>query len=146
MQWEHVADAAALERACFSDPWTQAMIAEEIENGLGVFMSALREGQLVGYAGMQVILDEGYIANVAVAEPVRRQGVGRALLAALIRAARERELAFLTLEVRRSNAPAIALYESFGFHPVGLRPGYYHNPREDALLTVSYTHLTLPTT
>ena len=80
------------------------------------------------------MLDEGNLDNIAVAPAYRRQGVAAALIETLLRRARELSLACVMLEVRQSNAPAIALYESFGFAPVGKRKGYYEKPREDAVL------------
>ena len=86
----------------------------------------------------QILLDEGYISNVAVHPDARRQGIGDALIDALAAKAAELELAFLTLEVRESNAPAIALYAKHGFHPVGKRKNYYDAPKEDAVLMTCY--------
>ena len=84
------------------------------------------------------MLDEGYITNVAVSPDFRRQGIARALIEALLAKARENGLAFVTLEVRESNAPAIALYTGAGFEPVGKRKNFYSNPTENAvLMTIS---------
>ena len=91
------------------------------------------EGNILGYAGLHAILDEGYIDNIAVAPDARRHGVASALLDVFCRFGAA-NLAFLTLEVRQSNAPAIALYEKHGFQRAGLRPGYYQHPREDAVI------------
>ena len=79
-------------------------------------------------------MDEGYIGNVAVRPAYRRRGIADALLQGLEKLGRERELSFLTLEVRAGNAPAIALYEKNGYARVGRRPGYYDHPKEDAIL------------
>ena len=87
----------------------------------------------MGYAGLHVVLDEGYIDNIAVEEPARKHGVASALLDVFCRFGAA-NLAFLTLEVRASNAPAIALYKKYGFQEVGLRPNFYSAPREDALI------------
>ena len=137
---EHVAAAAALERECFSMPWSEDMIAEELEGDGSYYAAALsgetaeHGGRLVGYAGMRTVLDEGYITNVAVAAGARRRGIARALVGALEAWARERGLAFMTLEVRVSNDPAVALYRGLGFAEAGVRPGYYVRPDEDALI------------
>ena len=94
-----------------------------------------RSGETVlGYANFLHVLDEGDIGNVAVAPEFRRQGVADALLEALCARAAALNLAFLTLEVRASNAPAIALYRKHGFQAVGQRRNYYQKPDEDALL------------
>ena len=123
-----------LELSCFSLPWTREQLETQLPDGNHEFLVAESGGRLLGYVGMMTVLDEGYISNVAVAPSARRQGIASALLSELLRRAGERELAFITLEVRASNAPAIALYEGFGFVPVGLRKGYYEAPKEDAVL------------
>lgn len=134
MTQEDLQTAAQLERECFSDPWSVDMLREELENGLGLMYVAEHGGKVCGYAGMQVILDEGYITNIAVTGSMRRCGIGAKLMQELMTQAMERNLAFITLEVRRSNLAAIGLYERFGFKCEGVRPGYYQNPKEDALL------------
>lgn len=110
------------------------MIRSELENPTARYFAAESDGQLIGYAGVQIVLDEGYITNIASRPDMRRQGVGNALLEALADLARKKDLSFLTLEVRLSNAPAIALYTRHDFVPVGVRKNYYHKPAEDALL------------
>lgn len=124
-----------LERSCFSLPWTKEMLAGQLPDEHHVFLAAEAEnGELLGYVGMMTVLDEGYISNVAVAPPWRRRGIASALLEELLRRARQREMAFVTLEVRESNEAAINLYRNFGFVPVGLRKNYYEAPVENAIL------------
>ena len=108
------------------------MLREEL--GKGIFLVAERDGAAVGYVGCQTVLDEGYITNVAVSPDCRRQGVARALLDELKARAVQAGLSFVTLEVRASNAPAIALYEGAGFVRVGVRKNFYTAPTEDAVL------------
>lgn len=132
MAERHLAALAEIEKACFHAPWSENMLREEL--GKGIFLVAERDGQAVGYAGCQTVLDEGYITNVAVSPGARRQGVGRVLIAALAAQARAQGLAFVTLEVRASNAPAIALYEGAGFVRAGVRKNFYTAPAEDAVL------------
>ena len=128
------AQAAELERQCFSDPWTEAQLAGELDNELLSLSAAVGEdGTVLGYAEVRVILDEGTLERIAVAPRYRRQGIAEALLDAYIQYGRE-HLAFLTLEVRAGNAPAIALYEKLGFREVGRRKNYYRAEHEDALL------------
>lgn len=134
MEYSDISAVAALERECFSDAWSENMIREELCNEFCDMYVAEEDGRVAGYAGVQIILDEGYITNVAVSAASRRRGIGRALVERLVKTARERSLAFITLEVRRSNLAAISLYESFGFKLEGVRAGYYRNPDEDALL------------
>ena len=134
MDRSHLAGVAELERMCFSTPWNEAMLEEELYNDTASFIVAEGEdGSVLGYAGLHVILDEGYIDNVAVRPSCRRLGLGDRLLDVFIRFG-QANLAFLTLEVRPSNTPAVALYEKNGFKEVGRRPNYYDDPKEDALL------------
>lgn len=132
MAERHLTALAEIEKACFHAPWSEVMLREEL--GKGIFLVAERDGQAVGYVGCQTVLDEGYITNVAVSPDCRRQGIGRMLLAELVSCARARGLAFVTLEARASNAPAIALYEGAGFVRVGVRKNFYTAPVEDAVL------------
>lgn len=132
MAERHLAALAEIEKACFHAPWSESMLCEEL--GKGLFLVAERDGQAVGYVGCQTVLDEGYITNVAVSPDCRRQGIGRMLIAELVSRARAQDLAFVTLEARASNAPAIALYEGAGFGRVGVRKNFYTAPTEDAVL------------
>lgn len=135
MTADHLDEIVELERVCFSDPWSRNMLAEELDNALSAFLVALdAEGKVVGYAGLQVVLDEGYILNVAVSPECRRQGIAGKLLQVFLDFAQGNRLAFLTLEVRASNYAAIALYGSRGFRGVGRRKNYYEHPKEDAIL------------
>ncbi len=135
MNADHLDEVAELERICFSTPWSRNMLAEELDNALSAFLVALDDGgRVVGYAGLQVVLDEGYITNVAVRPECRKQGVAGKLLQVFLDFAQGNRLAFLTLEVRASNYDAIALYGSRGFRSVGRRTNYYEHPREDAII------------
>ena len=135
MNADHLDEVAELERICFSTPWSRNMLAEELDNLLSAFLVALDDfGRVVGYAGLQVVLDEGYITNIAVRPECRKQGVAGKLLQVFLDFAEANKLAFLTLEVRASNYDAIALYGTRGFRSVGRRKNYYEHPREDALI------------
>ena len=135
MTADHLDELAELERRCFSVPWSRNMLAEELDNALSAFLVALDEsGAVAGYAGLQVVLDEGNILNVAVRPDCRRQGVAGKLLQVFLDFAQGNQLSLLTLEVRASNYPAIALYGSRGFREAGRRRNYYEHPREDALI------------
>ena len=128
-----------LEETCFSLPWTRAQLKGEMPDERHEFLVAEgRNGEIVGYIGMMTVLDEGYISNVAVAPAVRRCGIGRTLVREMLRRAAERDLSFVTLEVRQHNDAAIALYAGEGFEPVGRRKGYYERPKEDALLMTRF--------
>jgi len=125
---------AALEAHCFSLPRDEGTI----QRALGDFTVALCDGMLLGYGDFLAVLDEGYIGNIAVAPEMRRRGIGAALLDELLRQGREKELSFLTLEVRQSNKAAQELYLSRGFDIVGERKNVYERPRENALLMTYY--------
>ena len=130
----HIPQIAALERECFSTPWSENMLSDALFDPKASFIVAEDgEGGVLGYAGLQVVLDEGYIDNIAVEPDARRHGVASALLDVYCRFGAV-NLAFLTLEVRASNDPAIGLYEKYGFQRAGIRPGYYQQPREDAVI------------
>ncbi len=132
MTAEHIDQVAALEEMCFSDPWSRKSIASELENELSLWLVALDGETVAGYVGSQTVLGETDMMNLAVHPQRRRQGVGHALIDALISRLRERGSHCLTLEVRAGNVPARKLYEKLGFAAVGRRPGYYRNPKEDA--------------
>lgn len=134
MDESHVAPIAELEKLCFSDPWSENSIATELGSRLSYWLVAVEEGQVVGYIGSQSVLGESDMMNVAVHPDHRRKGIAEALVLALARDLKERDNVCLTLEVRASNDPAIALYEKLGFSQVGLRKNYYRNPKEDALI------------
>lgn len=140
MAAEHLDRLEQLERMCFSRPWSKKMLAEELDNQCAAFLVAVEPEteKAVGYAGLLVVADEGYITNVAVDPSCRRQGVAAQLLQVFDNFAKGNHLAFLTLEVRPSNAAAIALYEDFGFREVGRRRNYYDMPKEDALILTKY--------
>lgn len=125
---------AALEKRCFSIPWSRDMIADELSNERALYLVAELEGKLLGYAGSWVIFDEGHITNVAVDPQARKQGVGRHLLGALLEGLAGAGVTAATLEVRRGNTAAISLYKSFGFTVEGVRRGYYQDNNEDALV------------
>ncbi len=136
MNADHLDELERLERSCFSRPWSRKMLAEELENECAAFLVAegTDSGEVLGYAGLLVVADEGYITNVAVFPQFRRRGVAGQLLEVFLRFAQANRLAFLTLEVRPSNAAAIALYSRYGFREEGRRKNYYDLPREDALI------------
>lgn len=134
MEERHIEDIAAIEKACFQHPWSADGLREEL--GRGLFLAAVEDGVTVGYVGCQTVLDEGYITNVAVLPEFRRRGIAERLLGALLQQAEG--LSFVTLEVRESNQPAIALYEKMGFSRVGIRKGFYTEPTEDAVLMTRY--------
>ena len=130
----HVAQIAELEKICFSDPWSERSIASELDNKLAFWLVATEGERVAGYIGSQTVMDETDMMNVAVHPDFRRRGIAEALVTGLVEELKNNGSHCLTLEVRASNAPAIALYEKLGFSEIGRRKNYYRNPREDALI------------
>ncbi len=124
---------ALLEKECFADPWSAEGVVSSVAEGVRFFVFE-ENGRILGYAGLQTVLDEGYITNIAVTKSARGRGIGKMLLAHLDEVAKDSLLSFISLEVRESNAAAIALYEKCGYENVGKRPAFYENPREDAII------------
>ena len=127
-----VPSVAALEKLCFSDPWSVSSIASELDNPLSLWLVWEEDGTAAAYLGVQRVPPQADVMNVAVSPALRRRGIARALFAELER--RLPEIDELFLEVRASNSGAIALYRARGFEQVGRRPNYYLDPREDALI------------
>lgn len=134
MKAQDVPEVAALEKVCFCDPWSEQSIASELNNRLADWLVAEIDGHVAGYIGSQTVLDMTDMMNIAVAPDFRRQGVAEALVCALVSRLKNNGVIGLMLEVRVSNAAAIALYHKLGFSQVGRRPSYYRNPKEDALI------------
>lgn len=134
MAERHTAALAALDARCFSDPWSQEGYRAELSSDTACFFVAEQGAAVLGCAGMHCVCGECYIDRVFCAPGCRRQGVAQSLVEQLAAYARERRAEFITLEVRASNAPAIALYSKFGFEPVGTRKNFYSRPQEDAVL------------
>ncbi|MBQ6066150.1 MAG: ribosomal protein S18-alanine N-acetyltransferase [Clostridia bacterium] len=135
---EDAVTIAAIENACFSAPWSEKQIAEEIARDNAVFFVADQGGEVCGYVSAEDICGECYMGNLAVAPDRRRQRIGFALLQKLMEAAKSRGCVFLTLEVRESNLSARELYEKCGFSLVGNRKAFYEAPRENACIYTLY--------
>ncbi|MCI0582433.1 MAG: ribosomal protein S18-alanine N-acetyltransferase [Chloroflexi bacterium] len=126
-----------IERASFSVPWPDdAYRSELVANRLASYLVVRAEVEpgAIAYGGIWLMVDEAHITTFAVDPAWRRQGVGETLLIALLDLAIARHAREATLEVRLSNVPARRLYEKYGFRPVGLRPRYYSDNGEDALI------------
>lgn len=135
---EHIEEIALLEKHCFSNPWSEISLENELDKDNSCFLVSLKNGKVMGYIGMNYILDEGYITNIAVFEQYRRNGVATKLLDNLILVCMNLKLSFLSLEVRVSNKRAISLYEKFGFENLGRRKNFYTLPKEDAFIMTKY--------
>lgn len=130
----HLESILAIERVCNSAPWSERSFRGELDNAQSVFLTAIADGKVVGYAGLWVVIDEGHITTVAVDPDYRRKGIGRKLTKAILEEAREQGVVCATLEVRASNEAAIKLYEGLGFVQSARRRGYYPDNREDAIV------------
>lgn len=134
MQPTHVSQVAALEKLCFHDPWSENAIRSELDNTLSLWLVACDGERVVGYVGSQTVLDATDMMNIAVDPAYRRRGIAELLIRELVARLSTMDSHSLTLEVRCSNQPAIALYTKLGFLQVGRRPNYYSKPKEDALI------------
>src|SRR5215207_1699279 len=135
MRLEDLPVVQAIEQASFSSPWPPNAYRSELEtNRLANYLVARVDGEIVGYGGMWLMVDEAHITTFAVHPAWRRQRIGERLLLAFLDLAVERRAHEATLEVRLSNLAARRLYEKYGFRPVGLRPRYYSDDNEDALI------------
>ncbi|SHI39739.1 tRNA (adenosine(37)-N6)-threonylcarbamoyltransferase complex dimerization subunit type 1 TsaB [Lutispora thermophila] len=134
MKKEDVKAVHDIECKSFTTPWSLESFEAEIYNNMARYLVAKINGEVVGYGGMWIILDEGHITNIAVHPDHRSKKIGDALVKDLISLARENDLKRMTLEVRTSNWPAINLYKKYGFKEAGVRKGYYQDTGEDALI------------
>lgn len=127
---KHLDDVWEIEKICFSSPWSREDLEKQINIETSHFLVAVEDGRAVGYMGLQIFSDEGYVTNVAVLPQYRQRGIA----AMLINEQMKNQMDFITLEVRQSNTPAINLYTKMGFENVGVRPNFYSNPTENAII------------
>jgi [ribosomal protein S18]-alanine N-acetyltransferase len=135
MRMEDVARVLEIEQVSFPTPWPRDAYTHELrENRLACYLVARIMHEIVGYTGMWIILDEAHVTTIAVDPAHRRQRIGERLLVSLLDEAMRRGARWVTLEVRKSNAPAQTLYHKYGFKEIGVRKGYYSDNREDAIV------------
>jgi ribosomal-protein-alanine N-acetyltransferase len=135
MKVDDLAEVQVIERESFTTPWPPHAYRQELENNrLAHYIVARRGEVIVGFAGIWLLVDEAHVTTFATRRSWRRQGIGERLLLALLDLARTRGAHEATLEVRPSNMPARRLYEKYGFKVVGVRPRYYSDDNEDALI------------
>lgn len=134
MQKEDLGQIAQIEKASFSMPWSEKSFEEALDNPNAFYVVAEEEGRVAGYCGAYLILDEADVNQVAVDSSRRNQGIGKKLMEALLERLEQAGASAVTLEVRKSNQTAIALYESLGFATEGIRKNFYEKPVEDALI------------
>lgn len=131
---EDLDQVSKIEAECFSMPWSRKSLEEVLDNPRAFYVTAREEGNIIGYCGAYVVLDEADINQVAVVQSYRGQGVGRKMMHALLERLKQTGVKAVTLEVRAGNQPAIALYEALGFQTEGIRKNFYEKPVEDALI------------
>ena len=132
---QDLAEVVALEQSCYADPWPSTAFASLPDNTRVFFaVAAAPRNRVAGYVVAWYVMDEGELANLAVAPELRGQGIGKALLDAMLADARSRGTSDVYLEVRESNTAARKLYGTRGFVEIGRRKGYYRSPVEDALI------------
>lgn len=134
MRTEDLEQVSRLEASCFSMPWSKKSFEEVMGKSDAVYVTAREEEKVVGYCGAYVILDEADINQVAVEPSCRNKGIGRKMMEVLLQKLKRAGANAVTLEVRRSNETAIALYESLGFVTEGIRKNFYEKPAEDGLI------------
>ncbi|HBQ64692.1 MAG TPA: ribosomal-protein-alanine N-acetyltransferase [Clostridiales bacterium] len=134
MEFKHIDRIMQIELLSFKDPWSRNSFLGELENPAARYLVAELGGEVVGYGGYWLIIDEAHITNVAVHPDYRRQGVGEAILEAMIHLSQKENAVAMTLEVRVSNKAAQQLYARHGFTVAGLRKRYYQDNGEDALI------------
>ncbi len=130
---QEIPEVCEIEMECFTHPWSEQSLRESYANPDARFFAAREDGKIIGYISAEIILDEGYIMNLAVRPEFRGRGAGKNLVKYIIKRFKN-DLKFFTLEVRESNVGAISLYENLGFEFAGTRKKYYRNPTENALL------------
>ncbi len=138
MNKNHINGVYEIEKDCFAIPWSKRAFEQELDNKLAIYVVAEEEGQILGYGGMWHIVTEGHITNIAVHRSHRRKGIGDAIIKSLLEIGKQKEMIGLTLEVRKSNEAAQALYRNNGFIIEGIRPEYYEDNKEDALIMWRY--------
>ena len=130
----HLPAILAIENEVNGSPWSERSFRNEIDHPHGLFRVALEGGEVVGYGGAWLVIDEAHVTNVAVAPSSQRRGIGRRLMVEILRTARDAGMTCSTLEVRAGNSAALHLYESLGFERSAVRRGYYPDNKEDAVV------------
>lgn len=138
MEYKDLDEVVVIENSSFSIPWTRQDFEESLKKEHAIYMVVENDGEIIGYCGLWIVIDEGQINNVAVKHNYRGQSIGTGLLNAMMEEGNRLGINAYTLEVRVSNAPAIALYTKVGFESAGIRKNYYSAPKEDAMIMWKY--------
>ncbi len=134
MKVDDLPGVLSIERVSFRTPWSESIFKEELSSSLCRSLVATVGGEIAGYINFAIVSDEVHLRNVSVHKAFRKCGIASKLLSEMIRISSEAGVLWSTLEVRRSNTEAIKLYENFGFEIKGVRPSYYSDTREDAII------------
>lgn len=127
-------EVVKIEESIFSVPWSKRAFESSLNEENTIYLVSIVDGEIAGYCGLLCVLDEGDITNVAVKDSFRKRGVASRMLQELLDRASKRGITAFTLEVRESNAAAIALYEKLGFENCGIRKNFYEKPTENAVI------------
>jgi ribosomal-protein-alanine N-acetyltransferase len=138
MRPEDLPRVVEIEKDGFRHPWSRELLQRELSHAWSTVLLAAEDGphgeRIVGFIVYWLVHDEVHVLNIATAREERRRGVGRALMEEAADAGRRRGATLATLEVRRSNEAAIALYRALGYRQAGVRPNYYAEEKEDAIV------------
>ena len=134
MTADDVAALVKIENTCFTDPWSENMVADLVDSTWDEVWVLESDEMIVGYINYRFIAGEGELMRIAVLPELRGHGLSRKLMDIMTEDAAKNDVSDITLEVRAGNVPAIGLYKSYGFKEEAVRKGYYHNPTEDALI------------
>ncbi|HTQ09229.1 MAG TPA: ribosomal protein S18-alanine N-acetyltransferase [Fimbriimonadaceae bacterium] len=135
---EHIPKILEIENRTNGAPWSERAFQNELTHRDRIFLVAIAGGEIVGYGGVWLVIDEAHVTTLAVDEPFRRQGIGEKLMIELLEKSKEAGMTCSTLEVRAGNEPAIRLYEKLGYSRAALRKGYYPDNKEDACVMWLY--------
>lgn len=139
MELGHLDEVILIEKLSFKTPWSRDSLEYELKrNKCAKYRVIIKDGIVIGYGGMWVMLDEAHITNIAIHPEYREQGFGSILLEDMISTAKKNGIRDMTLEVRVNNINAISLYKKFGFNEVAIRKGYYQDTGEDAIIMWKY--------
>lgn len=125
---------AAVEQDVFTTAWSAEMFAEEMNNELTTYLLVCMDEEIIGFAGFWLVVDEAQVTNIAIKQDWQSRGYGRVLVNSLMQSAKKKGAGSISLEVRVSNKRALKLYAKLGFKKVGIRPGYYQDNGENAIL------------
>ena len=134
----HIPAILEIEKVSNTAPWSEKSFQNELNHTHGIFLVAILQGDVVGYGGVWLVVDEAHVTTIAVAEEQRRQGIGQKLMIELLERAKAAGMVCSTLEVRASNVGAIKMYEKFGYAITATRKGYYPDNKEDAVVMWLY--------